>query len=189
MQIGIFVSLNTKILFKMKKIILSFLTIGALIVSSCSSDPCKDKTAATTCSGRGTPTANGSSCGCTCDAGYYSANCSVSSNGTYSASADALNGNPKSAYSAVVTIQGNVVSIVGGFPYLWSGTTQTLTGTYANNVITISNVDPTGTGAQFSGTGTISYNTDNKMQIVWSNAKFVQVSSGSSLAVTSTWLK
>ena len=165
------------------------MTIGALVITSCTSDPCKDKSAATQCSGKGTLVSNSSSCDCACDAGYYGTDCSVASNGTYSAAADALNGNPKSQYNATLTIQGGTAAIQGGFPYLWSGTSQLLTGTYSSGVITITDVDPTGTGAKFSGVGTVSYNSDKKMQIIWSNAKFVQTSSGTTLNITSTWLK
>lgn len=108
MQIGIFVSLNTKILFKMKKIILSLLAIGALIVTSCSSDPCKDKTRATTCSGKGTPTASGSACACVCDTGYSGTNCSVqditSAIGSYSLVSTALLGTSTNARTGTTVI-------------------------------------------------------------------------------------
>lgn len=59
----------------MKKIFLSIVTLGVLGIMSCTSDPCKDKTALTQCNGKGVLVANGSSCDCQCDAGYTGTDC------------------------------------------------------------------------------------------------------------------
>lgn len=59
----------------MKKLFISILTLGALAISSCSSDPCEGKSAATTCSGNGTLVSGTSSCSCNCSAGYIGSKC------------------------------------------------------------------------------------------------------------------
>jgi len=61
----------------MKKIIYSFLALGAIVFSSCSSDPCKDKSATTLCSGKGVLVTNGSNCECSCNAGYTGTDCNT----------------------------------------------------------------------------------------------------------------
>jgi hypothetical protein len=60
----------------MRKIIYSFLALGAIAISSCSSDPCKDKSAVD-CKNGGTWVASGSNCNCVCAAGYSGTDCST----------------------------------------------------------------------------------------------------------------
>jgi hypothetical protein len=61
----------------MKKISLALVALGFLSISiqSCTSDPCKDKSATTLCSGKGTLVSNTNSCDCSCDAGYTGTAC------------------------------------------------------------------------------------------------------------------
>lgn len=61
----------------MKKILLSLLAGGTLVITSCSSDPCKDKSAITLCNNNGTLVSNGSNCDCACNAGYSGASCNT----------------------------------------------------------------------------------------------------------------
>lgn len=62
----------------MKKIIYSVIALGALVISSCSSDPCEGKSAVTLCSGNGTLAASGSNCACNCNAGFFGTKCDSS---------------------------------------------------------------------------------------------------------------
>lgn len=80
----------------MKKIILSLFAFGALaLTNSCTSDPCKDKVA-TDCKNGGTWVANGSTCNCSCAAGYTGSDCSTlivtSVIGTYVQASSATSG-------------------------------------------------------------------------------------------------
>lgn len=63
----------------MKKISLALLALGFLSINfqSCTTDPCKDKSPTTLCSGKGTLVSNTNSCDCSCDAGYGGTNCST----------------------------------------------------------------------------------------------------------------
>lgn len=102
----------------MKKIILSILTIGVLAIYSCTSDPCKDKSAATQCNGKGVLVANGSSCDCQCDNGYSGADCKTlditSAIGTYTLVSTATLGTSANARtgSTVIVADGASVSRV-----------------------------------------------------------------------------
>jgi hypothetical protein len=73
----------------MKKILM-MLGIASMItlISSCTSDPCKDKSAIELCSGKGTLADKNGTCGCNCNDGYTGTKCETElSNiaiGTYS---------------------------------------------------------------------------------------------------------
>jgi hypothetical protein len=62
----------------MKKIFM-MLGIASMItlISSCTSDPCKDKSAIELCSGKGTLADKNGTCGCNCDAGYTGTKCEI----------------------------------------------------------------------------------------------------------------
>lgn len=57
----------------MRKIIYSFLALGAIAISSCTSDPCKD----VSCSGNGTtvPSSDNKTCSCKCNIGFTGSRC------------------------------------------------------------------------------------------------------------------
>lgn len=107
----------------MKKLIYAFLGVMTLFVFSCTSDPCKDKSAATLCSGKGTLADMNGNCGCNCDAGYTGTDCSVTLSslfpGTYSCTeVGTKSGN--SSYTATVSAsttlsQVNVKNVWGQF--------------------------------------------------------------------------
>lgn len=99
----------------MKKLIYSFLALGALVISSCSSDPCKDKSALTLCSGNGTLEASGSNCNCKCNAGYSGTNCSTlvmtSIIGSWNQVSTALIGSSPNARTGTTTIVADVPAV------------------------------------------------------------------------------
>lgn len=169
----------------MKKIILSFIALGALLVSSCSSDPCKDKTAATLCTNNGTLASDGTNCNCSCNAGFTGSDCSKTVAGNYSAT-DKLSGTGQSPYFPTITITGSVVSINNFTPFFFGGATKTVTGSISGNKITIpaSNGGVTG-GGTIGGTGTISVS-GNVVTITWDGKGTI---SSVDLPWTGTWTK
>jgi hypothetical protein len=169
----------------MKKIIYSFLALGALVTSSCSSDPCKDKTATTLCTGKGTLAASGDNCTCNCNAGYTGSDCSKEIAGNYAAS-DKLSGTGQTPYFPTITITGSVVSINNFTPFFFGTATKTVTGTISGNKITIpaSNGGVAG-GATIGGTGTIT-TSGNIVSIAWDGKGTI---SGVDLPWTGTWAK
>jgi len=169
----------------MKKIIYSFVALGAFVVSSCTSDPCKDKTATTLCSGKGTTVASGDNCTCSCNAGYTGSDCSKEVAGNYSAT-DKLSGTGQTPYFPTITITGTVVSINNFTPFFFGGATKTVTGSISGNKITIpaSNGGVSG-GATIGGTGTIT-TSGNVVTITWDGKGTI---SGVDLPWTGTWTK
>lgn len=99
----------------MKKIFLSIVTLGVLGIMSCTSDPCKDKSALTQCNGKGALVANGSSCDCQCDAGYTGTDCNTlvitSAIGTWSQVSTALVGSTPNARTGSTTIVADVPAV------------------------------------------------------------------------------
>jgi hypothetical protein len=169
----------------MKKIVYSFLALAALVISSCSSDPCKDKSATTLCSGKGTLAASGDNCTCNCNAGSVGSDCSKDVAGNYAAT-DKLSGTGQTPYFPTITITGTVVSINNFTPFFFGGATKTVTGTISGNKITIpaSNGGVVG-GATIGGTGTIT-TSGNIVSIAWDGKGTI---SGVDLTWTATWTK
>lgn len=180
----------------MKKVFLSLIAFGALALTSCTSDPCKDKSATTLCSGNGTLVSNSgaSTCDCSCNLPSWGTDCSKTYNGTYAASADAYNGNVKSPYNVTISLvgtsAGSTITLIGAFPYVYGGSGQTFTGTLGTDgkTITIANQDPSSPslGYKVAATGTLS-NNGTKAIISWNTVTVTQTSSGSTLPVTGSW--
>lgn len=181
----IFAFINQKINLNMKKIFISFIALGALAISSCSSDPCKDKTGASMCSGNGTPVASGDNCACSCTAGKTGSDCSKDVAGNYSAT-DKLSGTGQTPYFPTIAISGSVVSITNFTPFFFGGATKTVTGTISGNTITIpaSNGGVSG-GGTIGGTGTIT-TSGTVVTITWEGTGTI---SSVPLAWTGTWTK
>jgi hypothetical protein len=116
---------------KSQKILVVFSIITTLIVSSCTTDPCKD----TSCSGNGTttPSADNKSCSCICQTGYLGTNCSnvdmTKIAGKYEVT-EVNSKNETTKYFVTVTVTGNNM-LIANFANVFS-----------NNVV-ISNVEGT----------------------------------------------
>jgi hypothetical protein len=182
----------------MKKISLALLALGFLSITfqSCTTDPCKDKSATTLCNGKGTLVSNTNSCDCSCNVPNWGTDCSKTYNGTYAASADSYNGNAKNPYnvtlSIVSTSVGNSVTLIGAFPYVYGGAGQTFTGSLSSDgkTITIPEQDPSNPslGYKISAVGTIT-NNGSKGLVTWSTVTVKQTSSGNTLPITGSWLQ
>jgi hypothetical protein len=164
-----------------------FIALTAILTSSCSSDPCKDKTAANNCNSHGTPSASGNSCGCSCDAGYWGTSCTQTYSGQYKAQTDLYSSVLQSSYNPSISIitSGSVslVQITSCFPYL--GGAQSFNGSLSGSNITIADV-LLSNGSKLKGTGIIS-NNGTIAQISWNLTE--TSSTGVVKTVTGTWTK
>ena len=139
----------------MKKIVYSFLSLGALVFSSCSSDPCKDKSAVTLCTGNGTLVSDGSNCNCSCNAGFAGTACNLSLAGIYTANSDILGTSTAvTPYTTSITLSGSTVTIT---KVKNSFFVNSAIGTLSGNKITL-NTDqqPDNDGYKLNGSGTLS---------------------------------
>jgi len=166
-----------------------FMMIGliAIVASSCSSDPCKDKTAINYCNSHGSPSASGSNCGCSCDVGYWGTSCDKSYSGQYKAQTDLYSSVLQTSYNPSISIitSGSIslVQITASFPYL--GGVQSFNGSLSGSTITISDVLLTN-GSKLKGTGVVS-NNGTIAQIAWN---LTETSSGNvTKTISGTWTK
>jgi hypothetical protein len=151
----------------MKKFSIALMALGflSITIQSCTSDPCKDKSATTLCSGKGTLVSNTNSCDCSCEAGYTGTSCSTTvittliktwSNSTSST----YNGvtTPFSASSSISTVaSGNIVDIVImdlGAGYKSSGSLVQTKAKITNSTTITLDETPQG-GYVFKGTGVL----------------------------------
>jgi hypothetical protein len=169
----------------MKKLFISLVVLGGLAVVGCTTDPCKDKSATTLCSGKGTLASDGTNCNCNCEAGRVGSDCSKDVAGNYSA-ADKLSGTGQTPYFPTITIAGSVVTINNFTPFFFAGATKSVTGTISGNKITIpaSNGGVVG-GGTIGGTGTITVS-GATISIAWDGKGTI---SGVDLPWTGTWTK
>lgn len=150
----------------MKKIVYSLIALGTLIIASCTSDPCKDKTAATLCNGKGDLVSDGTNCNCRCTTGNAGTSCNLTVAGLYTASNDILGtSTPVTAYTSSISITGTTVLITkfkNGF------FVNQAVGTISGDKITL-NTDqqPDNDGYKLNGTGEIS-STATQVSIKWS---------------------
>lgn len=128
----------------MKKILYSFLALGALVLNSCSKDVCEG----ISCNGNGTatPSADGKSCACACNVGYTGANCSNADitllNGkTFTVYESGATASANDTFDVTITSTGNNVLFMN-FANTWSANAviATVTGTK----ISITGTDPRG---------------------------------------------
>ncbi len=173
----------------MKKLFISFMALGALAISSCTSDPCEGKSATTLCSGKGTLASNGTTCGCTCTTGSAGTDCSLTIAGLYTASNDVLGtSTPVTAYTTSISITGTTVLITkfkNGF------FVNSAVGTISGNTITLnSNQEPDNDGYKLNGTGTIS-STATQVSIKWAYTITGPNSAGAIVTdnINGTWTK
>lgn len=173
----------------MKKLFISLLAIGTLVITSCSSDPCKDKSATTLCNGKGTLSSDGTNCNCSCNIGYAGTSCNLTLAGIYTANSDILGtSTPVTAYNSSISLSGNTVTITkfkNGF------FVNSAIGTLSGNTITLnSDQQPDNDGYKLNGTGTISSNA-TQISIKWSYS--ITGPNGAGVIVTDnisgTWTK
>lgn len=183
-----FVSLNNKTILNMKKLLLSILTVGTLVITSCTSDPCKDKSAATQCSGNGTLVSGTSTCDCSCNVGFEGTDCATKSSTKFIGSWTALdrdgsgtNVGPYASPVAEGTTTGTI--IIGNFSNLGAPVNATVSG----DKVTIGN-QVLGTAYTVSGSGTYSKTTTGSASINMTYA-IVKVATSQTLNYTGTWTK
>jgi hypothetical protein len=172
----------------MKKIILSILTLGVLGITSCSSDPCKDKTAATQCNGKGVLVTNGSACDCQCDAGYEGTSCATLSTSKFVGTWAAIDNNTTigsvGPYSSAITVGASVGTLtIGNFSNVGVAVNSTVKG----NEITIPN-QTLGTLYTVSGSGTFSTSSTGS-SVIAMKYTIVKLSNSTSYPYTGTWTK
>jgi hypothetical protein len=179
----------------MKKISLALLALGFLSITfqSCTTDPCKDKSATTLCNGKGTLVSNTNSCDCSCDAGYEGTTCDTEiANkyvGTWKAT-ESYTGNPGgtitpdlviSKTSTIGTIEIKNFSDLG----LTISAEATLS---SNNKITLKSKNLTTAYTLTNGSGTLTTSTSGKLVV---NITYIitEVSSNKTSTYTGTWTK
>jgi len=173
----------------MKKFLLSIVALGALTLSSCSSDPCEGKSATTLCTGNGTLSSDGTNCNCTCNTGYAGTACNLTLAGIYTANSDILGTSTSvTPYTSSISISGNTVSITkfkNGF------FVNSAIGTLSGKTITL-NTDqqPDNDGYKLNGTGTIT-STATQISIKWTYSITGPNASGTIVTdnLTGTWTK
>jgi len=147
----------------MKKISLALLAFLSIAIQSCTTDPCKDKSATTLCSGKGTLVSNTNTCDCSCDPGYTGTNCSATVISSLiktwtNSTSSTYNGvtTPFSASSSISTVAaGNIVDIIImdlGAGYKSSGVLVQTKAKITNSTTITLDETPQG-GYVFKGTG------------------------------------
>lgn len=175
----------------MKKIILSLFAFGAFaLVNSCSSDPCKDKTATTLCNGKGTLVSNTNSCDCSCNEGYTGSDCSSLISSVFVGSYSCVEVGDKSGSSSyVATMTPNTALTKMNMKNLWNQFVNNAVFSVSGSNITMSLQEPD--ADKFfvqNGTGTWSKNASGKVVIKMSYE--VVDNTGSAAVtdkVTATW--
>ncbi len=175
----------------MKKIILSIVTLGVLGIMSCTSDPCKDKSATTQCNGKGVLVANGSSCDCQCDAGYTGTDCATLLSSVFVGSYSCVEVGDKSGSSSyVATMTPNTSSVEKmNIKNLWNQFVNNANFSISGSNITMSLQEPD--ADKFfvqNGTGTWSKNASGKV-VIKINYEVVDNTGSSPITdkVTATW--
>lgn len=174
----------------MKKIILSLFAFGVFaLINSCTSDPCKDKTATTLCNGKGTLVSNTSTCDCACNTGYTGTSCNLMVAGQYTASNDVLGTSTAvSTYTSVASLSGTTVTFTSFKNAFFK---NVVVGTISGNTITLNaNQQPDNDGYSISGTGTIS-STGTTVSIKWAYSITGKNSAGTTVTdnINGTWTK
>ncbi len=177
----------------MKKIIYSFIALGALVISSCSSDPCKDKSATTLCNGKGTLVSDGTNCNCSCNTGYEGTNCSTETAdkyvGTWNGTESYTGTTPGTITPILVVSKTATLGTIKIDNFSDLGLTINAEATVgSDNKLTLKSKNLTSAYTLTSGSGTFSTSSSGKY-VVSISYIITEVSSSKTSTYTGTWTK
>jgi hypothetical protein len=177
----------------MRKIIYSIVALGAIAISSCSSDPCEGKSATTLCSGKGTLASDGTNCKCNCNTGYEGTSCATETAdkyvGTWNGTESYTGTTPGTITPILVISKTATLGTIKIDNFSDLGLTINAEATVSSdNKLTLKSKNLTSSYTLTSGSGTFSTSTSGK-SVVSISYIITEVSSSKTSTYTGTWTK